>query len=237
MLEFLPLELLLMIISNLSSFNVLKLRLLNQQFNYNIKSLIYLLPIKCLNKNMSDLSLFDQIKIIDLQMCRSIDDTSLKYLSNATTINLRGCNRITNKGISYLKNVKEVNIAGCYKINVKCFKFIENIKFLDISGFDKIISTNLLFFKNNPLIIISDYFCGGFEDKLFASKLDLKYNQIAFKKVNENKNKFFVFFEPIIKKNKLTPKFIYHSIKEKFELEKENELNNSIKNTKYDFID
>ena len=119
-------------------------------------------PIKCNNK-IEHLQFFQHVKVIDLRMCRLINDSSLKFLKNVDTIILAGCIKITDNGLKYLRNVNKINLSGCYQITNNGIKHLINVTLIDISYCHQITENGLIYFNKYPTVIIND--CPGINQK------------------------------------------------------------------------
>jgi hypothetical protein len=154
----LPFDIYVEIFNYFSTKELLNYRLLSKKFKKIIEQSLKFRPIRCTNK-VEDLSMFQYVEKIDLQMCRLITDNMLKDLKNVTCINLYGCSGITDVGLKYLKNIKEINLTGCHKITNNGLKKLRDVKFIDISYCHKITGEGLVHFNKYPTVVIDD--CRG----------------------------------------------------------------------------
>jgi hypothetical protein len=167
----LPFDIYVEIFNYFSTKELLNYRLLSKKFKKIIEQSLKFRPIRCTNK-VENLSMFQYVEKIDLQMCRLITDNMLKDLKNVTCINLYGCSGITDVGLKYLKNIKEINLAGCHKITNNGLKKLRDVKFIDISYCHKITGEGLVHFNKYPTVVIDD--CRGICKKSIKVLLDIE---------------------------------------------------------------
>jgi hypothetical protein len=200
----LPFDIYVEIFNYFSTKELLNYRLLSKKFKEIIERSLKFRPIRCTNK-VENLSMFQYVEKIDLQMCRLITDNMLKDLKNVTCINLYGCSEITDTVLKYLKNIKEINLAGCHKITDNGLKKLKNVKFIDISYCHKITSEGLVHFNKYPTVVIDD--CRGICKKSIKVLSDIG----AVRIISNNDHPFFKshYKQPTIQDVETKP-VIYH---------------------------